>query len=260
MHSPARRLTVLSGKGGVGKTLVTANLAAALAAKGTRVLVVDADLGLANLDVILKLSPAYTLQDLLYGRATLDETILPTQGGFDILPGGSALAHDASLTPTARDLWVTMLATLQARYDLIVFDAGAGIGDIVQAFAQMGDEILLLTTPEPTALLDAYATLKVLLRHSPTKPIRLIINQTVTLPASQDLATHLMTVATRFLDAGHPVPMTYMGAVPLDPLMASSVARQQLLFLNHPTAPASLAIATLAKNLLEAGALPLAAR
>jgi flagellar biosynthesis protein FlhG len=150
----ARRIAVVSGKGGVGKTVITANLAAALSSGGHRVLIVDADLGLANLDVILGIAPQFTIQDVLQGNQTLDKVLLSTKKGFDLLPAGSGLPEGTKLTPTLSKGLESLLSSLDHRYDVILFDAGAGIGDVVMFFANLADEILLVVTPEPTSLME----------------------------------------------------------------------------------------------------------
>ncbi len=158
----ARILAVTSGKGGVGKTFVSANLAAALARRGERVLVLDADLGLANLDVVLNLFPKITLHDVFTGKATLEDAILPAPGGFSVLLAGSGLVEYSRLTGEVREQLLKIIETVAPRFDRILLDTGAGISDVVLFAVSLASEVLVVATPEPTSLTDAYATIKVL--------------------------------------------------------------------------------------------------
>ena len=155
-------LAVTSGKGGVGKTFVSANLAAALAKRGHKVLVLDADLGLANLDVVLNLYPKITLHDVFTGKATLEEAILPAPGGFSVLLAGSGLVEYSRLTSEVRNEFLRMMNSLVPNYDVVILDTGAGISDVVLFAVSLASEVLMVATPEPTSLTDAYATIKVL--------------------------------------------------------------------------------------------------
>jgi flagellar biosynthesis protein FlhG len=145
----ARILAVTSGKGGVGKTFFSANLAAALARRGERVLVMDADLGLANLDVVLNLHPKITLHDVFTGKASLEEAILPAPGGFSVLLAGSGLVEYSRLTPQVREQLVDIIERVAPRFDRILLDTGAGISDVVLHAISLADDVLVIATPEP---------------------------------------------------------------------------------------------------------------
>ncbi|HKX94156.1 MAG TPA: AAA family ATPase, partial [Methylibium sp.] len=140
----ARILAVTSGKGGVGKTFVSANLAAALARRGLNVLVLDADLGLANLDVVLNLHPKVTLHDVFTGQATLEQAVLPAPGGFSVLLAGSGLVEYSRLTPEVRDQLLAVIDQVAPRYDIVLLDTGAGISDVVLYTVSLAGEVLVV--------------------------------------------------------------------------------------------------------------------
>ncbi len=246
----ARRIAVISGKGGVGKTVITANLAAALSAMGRRILVVDADLGLANLDVILDVNPQFTIHDVLHKIRSLDEALFPTPKGFDLLPAGSGLPEGAAFTPAlAKDI-ESIIDSLDSRYDAIFFDAGAGVGDIVLLFASLAHEIVLVVTPEPTSLMDAYATIKILNQLYERTEFLLIVNQTDSEHSSRTGATvagHLQNVISKFLDASHkPVHVELICSIPQDPAIPQAIRQRQLLAEISPQAPSACLMNNLA--------------
>jgi len=173
----AHIIAVTSGKGGVGKTFVSANLAAALTRHGFNVLVLDADLGLANLDVVLNLYPKVTLHDVFTGRSTLEDAILTTPGGYSVLLAGSGMIEYSRLTPEIRSQFMRTVELLRPRYDIILLDTGAGISDVVLFSVSLATEVLVVATPEPTSLTDAYAAIKVLALQQKRQQIRLVINQ-----------------------------------------------------------------------------------
>jgi len=197
--SRARVLAVTSGKGGVGKTFLTANLAAGLAARGKRVLVLDADLGLANLDVALNLFPKITLHDVFTGKVGLEEAILPAPGGFSVLLAGSGLVEYSRLTAEVREQLLRIIDTLGPRYDHILLDTGAGISDVVLYAVSLADDVLVLATPEPTSMTDAYATIKVLATQQNRREIRLVVNQVGRIGEGRVIRTQLQLVVDRFV-------------------------------------------------------------
>jgi flagellar biosynthesis protein FlhG len=248
----ARRIAVISGKGGVGKTVITANLAAALSSLGRRILVIDADLGLANIDILLGVDPKLTIHDALHGACTLEEALLPTAKGFDLLPAGSGLPEGAVLTTTMAEHLESILRSLGSHYDAILFDAGAGVGDIVLHFADLAHEILMVVTPEPTSLMDAYATIKILHQQHNRNEFLLIVNQAN--PASSvqigvAVANHLRNVISKFLESEHPVRLELIGCIPQDPAIPRSISQRQLLREANPKAPSACLINQLASHL-----------
>jgi flagellar biosynthesis protein FlhG len=246
-------MAITSGKGGVGKTFVSANLAAALAKRGHRVLVLDADLGLANLDVVLNLYPKTTLHDVFTGKAKLEEAIIKAPGGFSVLLAGSGMVEYSRLTPEVRDDFIRIMESLVPKYDVVLLDTGAGISDVVLFAVSLASEVLLVATPEPTSLTDAYATIKVLVGQQKRQNIRLIINQTARLGDGRAITVQLQQVLDRFVpgEPGRPVRLVHMGDIPADPAVRQAIMRRQLLMQTTPSCPAGLAMAQLAVKIEE---------
>jgi flagellar biosynthesis protein FlhG len=248
----ARVTAITSGKGGVGKTFVAANLAAALARRGERVLVLDADLGLANLDVVLNLVARRTLHDVFTGRAVLDEAIVPAPGGFSVLLAGSGLIEYSRLTPELRDKLLDVMAQIGPRFDHVLLDTSAGISDVVLFTVSLADEVLIVATPEPTSLTDAYATVKVLASTQQRRPIRLLVNQTQRRGEGRKVRAQLQQVVDRFVNtgSGEPVQLDLIGDVPMDGAVRESIQRRELLLESLPGSAAAQALGSAADRLL----------
>ncbi len=244
-------LAVTSGKGGVGKTFVSANLAAALAKRGHRVLVLDADLGLANLDVVLNLYPKVTLHDVFTGKAKLEEAIIRAPGGFSVLLAGSGMVEYSRLTPEVRDDFLKIISSLIPHYDVVLLDTGAGISDVVLFAVSLASEVLVVATPEPTSLTDAYATIKVLVSQQKRQTVRMVINQTVRLGDGRAITAQLQQVLDRFVrtESGRALQLIHLGDIPADNAVRQAVMRRQLLLQTMPGCQAALAIAQLASKL-----------
>lgn len=250
----ARRIAVISGKGGVGKTVITVNLAASLTASGQSVLVLDADLGLANLDIILGLDPKRTIQDIFKGACRTDDVLIKTAKGFDLLPAGSGLQENTILSKNLTEKMEAVLAELEERYDIMLFDAGAGVGDVVLFFAALAHRILLVVTPEPTSLMDAYASIKVLKQLYERNEFLLVVNQVN--PECPDLigtsvARHLQSVISKYVDASTfpPVHLQLIGSLPQDPAIPRSVRHRQLLSETQPPPASVYFVNTIADSL-----------
>jgi len=246
-------LAVTSGKGGVGKTFVSANLAAALAKRGLRVLVLDADLGLANLDVVLNLYPKVTLHDVFTGKAKLEDAIIRAPGGFSVLLAGSGMVEYSRLSPEVRNDFLRIMGGLVPHYDIVLLDTGAGISDVVLFAVSLASEVLVVATPEPTSLTDAYATIKVLVKQQNRQSIRMVINQTARMGDGRAITGQLQQVLDRFVstDPVRPVRLIHMADIPADPMVRQAVMRRQLLLQTTPGCPAGMAITQLAGKIVE---------
>ncbi|QNP61278.1 MinD/ParA family protein [Paenacidovorax monticola] len=247
----ARIIAITSGKGGVGKTFVSANLAAALTRHGLKVLVLDADLGLANLDVVLNLHPKVTLHDVFTGRSSLDDAVIEAPGGFSVLLAGSGMVEYSRLTPEVRNEFINVLQTLAPRYDVVLLDTGAGISDVVLFSVSLASEVLIVATPEPTSLTDAYAAIKVLATQQKRQHVRMVVNQAARPGDGRAITSQLQQVLDRFVttESGRPMRLLHMGDIPADNAVREAVMRRQLLLLNTPGCPAALAVAQLANKI-----------
>lgn len=237
-----RVIAVTSGKGGVGKTNVTANLALALARRGRRVLVLDADLGLGNVDVLLGLVPRATLADVLRGDRRLADILVEGPGGIRILPACSGLQELTALREDQRLALRDELDEAAGEADVLLIDTGAGISANVLFFAGLAGDILVVASPEPTAMADAYALMKVLSRREVGRRFRLLVNLAASPREGLEVHRRLGLVADRFLD----IAIEYLGAVPADDHVRLAVARQKAVVDLFPKAPASVAFDRLA--------------
>jgi flagellar biosynthesis protein FlhG len=246
-------VAVTSGKGGVGKTFVSANLAASLAKRGQKILVLDADLGLANLDVVLNLYPKITLHDVFTGKAKLEEAIVRAPGGFSVLLAGSGMVEYSRLTPNVREDFLHIISSLLPLYDIVLLDTGAGISDVVLFAVSLASEVIVVATPEPTSLTDAYATIKVLVGEQQRRVIRMVINQTNRMGDGRAITTQLQQVLDRFVVSkpGEKVRLVHMGDIPSDLSVRQAIMKRQLLIQSMPGCPAALALAQLAAKLQE---------
>jgi flagellar biosynthesis protein FlhG len=248
----ARVLAVASGKGGVGKTNVAVNLAVTFAKQGYQVVVLDCDLGLANVDALLGLHPKFTLQHVLTRQRRLEEVVLDGPAGVRIVPGASGLSELANLSDAQRDDLMSRLGGIDGMADIVILDTGAGISANVLQFVVAAGDVLIVTTPEPTAITDAYALIKVVtsrttqVRGDAPIRMRLVVNQTMNDSEARETATNIATVAKRFLD----VDVEPLGGIPADPAVLRAVRAQGPFALLTPRAPASQAIERLAMRIL----------
>ena len=242
--SRSRITAITSGKGGVGKTFVAANLAAALARQGQRVLVLDADLGLANLDVVLNLYPKVTLHDVFTGKATLADAVLPAPGGFHALLAGSGMVEYSRMTPEVREQLQRVISETAPQYDHVLLDTGAGISDVVLYTVSLADEVIVVATPEPTSMTDAYATIKVLAQTQGRRRLQLLVNQVRRPGEGRAVCQQLQTVVDRYVapSLGAPVRLDLLGEIPSDPAVREAVLARRLLLEAMPGTPAAVAV------------------
>lgn len=246
----ARVITVTSGKGGVGKSNTAINLAIQFKKMGKRVIILDADFGLANIEIMFGAVPKYNLCDLIYQGKNIKEIITwgPMEVGF--ISGGSGIAGMANLGRDYLTYIIQNLAELDALADIIIVDTGAGIADAVLEFLVASGEILLVTTPEPTSITDSYSLLKALYRHprfnESTTKVKMIANRVEKEESGLILYNKLNSVVSRYLK----LPMTYLGSVPQDVQLTKAVMQQVPVSMQNPDAKSSRAYEIIAAKIL----------
>lgn len=243
----ARVLAVTSGKGGVGKTSVSANLAIALAGLNLRVVLLDADLGLANVEVLLGLNSLSNLQQVVQGERRMLDILVEGPGGIRIVPGSSGISRLADLGPVARKRILDGVDELHYYADCILIDTMAGIGQNAVAFAAAADEVLLVTTPEPSAIVDGYAMLKTIYQTRKDVMLRLIVNFAINEQQALAVAQKLKHVAHQYLGCD----LSYLGYIPRDPHVSRAVMQTRPFLLRYPAAPASRRVEELARSLFD---------
>ena len=245
----ARVITVTSGKGGVGKSSISVNLAIALSQMGKRVVVLDADFGLANVEIMLGIRPRYNLADLMFRGKSMTDIITygPEQVGF--ISGGSGIEEMSNLTREQVFHLIHKLSELDRLADIIIVDTGAGIGSTVLEFVAASAEVLLVTTPEPTSITDAYALLKSLNSCSSYSPgqtvVKMIANQVRNHGDADELFKKIGVVVNKFLD----IKIEYLGAVPYDANMSRAVIRQEPIILAAPRSMTAYSLSGIAGKL-----------
>ena len=247
-HSTPRVICVTSGKGGVGKTNITANLAFALAREGRKVLILDADLNLANIDVLLGLTPKFNLQHVFAGDKGLAEVLVEGPAGFLILPGSSGILELADLTESQKLYFLEEMETLGDDLDFLLIDTAAGINNNVIYFNLAAQERIIVLNPEPTSLTDAYALIKVLSGRHQVKRFRILLNQVTGQKEALAVFRKLSIVADRFLDS---LSLDYLGYIPQDDKIPKAVREQRLVSERYPKTKASLSFFQLAGLLAE---------
>lgn len=239
-------VAVLSGKGGVGKTNLALNLALALYNSGFKSLLMDCDMGLANLDVLLGITPEGNLQDVLLGEAKIESVLHAVKPeGLDVLPAASGVPELNDLKPDMRDLLLSRLAPLLGKYDYIFMDIGAGISDTVQTFASMASLRIVVITPEPTSLTDSYALIKVLNKRFGLTDFRIVVNEATSGTEAKRAFEKLSGACRHFLK----FDLGYLGSVRMDKKLQEAVCRQQPLMNFAPGSPAALDIQGIAMKL-----------
>lgn len=238
-------IAITSGKGGVGKSNIAVNLAIQLSSAGRRVVLMDADLGLANADVLCNVEIPHNLSHVIARKKELGDVMVKAPGGFRLIGGASGLARMADLTDTDRRSIVDALSELENDADMILIDTGAGISPNVLTFTRAADQVLVVTTPEPTAITDAYATIKVISRESPTRTISLLVNQARSAAEARTVYDRIAKVARQFLN----VNVLDAGSVLRDESVPTAVRNRTPFLLASPRCAASLGIAQLSMRL-----------
>ena len=246
---PVQAIAVTSGKGGVGKTSVSVNLAIAMSKAGQKVMLLDGDLGLANVDVMLGLQPNYNLANVLAGECTLDDTLIEGPEGLLVIPASSGKRHMAELTAAEHAGFVHALSELSRPLDTLVVDTAAGIADSVITFSQASQQIIVVVTNDPASITDAYALIKVLNREHGVERVQVLSNMVHNQNEARDIYENLRRVAERFLD----VTLSYFGSVPHDEWLRRAVRRQKAVVDAYPNSPSAGAFAGLAKKAMSWG-------
>ena len=240
-----RVISVTSGKGGVGKTNISANLAYLLSRRNKKTLVLDADAGLANIDVILGINSQYNLYHVLKGEKSLSETVIDGPGGIKILPSASGIPEMTDLSRGQKLTLIDELNAFNEDLDFMIIDTGAGISSNVMYFNMAAKEIIVVTSPEPTALTDAYALIKVLYQRHAKKRFRLIVNMVRNPSEAKEIYERLSQATDHFLN----LTIEYLGYVLLDEKVKDAIRQQKALAEVYPNSPATKCLAKIADKL-----------
>ena len=247
-------ITITSGKGGVGKTNIVANLGITMSQLGKKVMILDADLGLGNLDILLGLAPRYNFSHFLNGSRGLEEVVVCGPEGIRILPAASGIDELTSINDEQRDRILSDLDGLLSSFDILLIDTAAGISSNVTYFAAAAHEIVVVVSPEPTSITDAYALIKVLSVKYNARKFKLLVNMAANIKESQEVFRQLSMVTDRFLD----VDIEYIGYVKYDRNVVTGVKRQKAVRQLYPETDASRCLLSLARKLSNASLPPAA--
>ncbi len=230
-------ISIASGKGGVGKTNIAINMGIAFAELGKKVIVMDADLGLANVNVIIGLVPKYNLYNVLKGQKRLSEIIIETPYGISIIAGASGFSQLANLTKEQKDLFIHKIDDV-SNFDILIIDTAAGVSDNVLSFILASDETIIITTPEPTAITDAYGIIKSIASRAYNKNIKLIVNRVGNIIQGNKVADRVINIANQFLN----VKVENLGFIYEDEIVRKAVIKQKPFFATEPKSKASQCI------------------
>ncbi len=242
--TPIRAIAVTGGKGGVGKTNVSVNLAVAMADLGRRVMILDADLGLANIDVVLGLHPHYDLSHVLRGEKTLEEVVLEGPSGIKIVPAASGIRQMAELSPAEHAGLIRGFSDLSNDLDVLIVDTAAGISDTVISFSRAVQELIVVVCDEPASITDAYAIIKLLYREYGVNRFRVLANMTRSAQEGRDLYNKMCRVTDKYLD----VMLSYVGSIPYDESMRKAIKSQKPVVHAFPRSRAAQTLKNLAKK------------
>jgi len=242
----ARIITITSGKGGVGKSNIAVNMSIALSNMGLKVALIDGDLGLANVDVLLGITPEFSMADILHSNKSIMEALCEGPGGIKFLSGGSGIEELAKLNKDQLEKFITNIGILDSYFDIIVVDTGAGISDNVISFVMASDEVIIVTTPDPTAIMDAYALIKVISARNKDKDVKIIVNRAENISEANNVLNKLVLVSDKFLQ----MKISPLGFVLYDESVVKAV-KSQVPFLNSsPNSIASKNIRDITNNLI----------
>jgi len=241
---PVRVIAVTSGKGGVGKSNVTVNLAVTLAQSGERVMLMDADMGLANIDVLLGLSPGLNLSHVINGECSLEETIIDGPAGIKIVPASSGIASMSDLTPAQNAGIIRSFSELTEPVDTLLIDTAAGLSDSVVSYTRAAREVIVVVCDEPASITDAYAMVKVMNRDFGVERFHVLANQAAGAQQGRELYNKLARVSQKFLD----VTLDFLGSVPYDECLKKAVQKQKSVVEAFPRSPSALAFKQIAKK------------
>lgn len=242
---PVRTIAITGGKGGVGKSTLAVNLAVALGGLGQRTLLLDADLGLANVDVLLGLQPQATLAELIAGRCGIDDILVEGPNGILVLPAASGKRALAQLSTAENIGLVNVVSSLQHALDVLVVDTAAGLSDCVLTFCQASQEVVLVVCDEPASITDAYALIKVLARERGIARVHVVANMVRDANEGRGLYNKLLRVCERFLAD---ISLNHLGSIPQDDWLRLAVQRQQPVVKAYPSSPSALAITQIASQ------------
>ena len=244
-NRPVKVITVTGGKGGIGKTNISANLSIAMANSGKKVLLLDADLGLANVDVLLGLQPRFNLSHVIRGQQGLEGILVDGPAGIKIIPASSGLREMADLTHREHAGVIRAFSDLQFKPDVLVVDTAAGISNSVISFSRASHEVLVVVCDEPASITDAYALIKLLNKEYGQHRFRIITNMVNSAQEGIELYRKLVKVSSKFLD----VTLDYIGAIPFDEYLKKAVQRQKSVVMAYPRSKASLAFSKSAQKI-----------
>lgn len=235
--------SIASGKGGVGKTFIAANLAACLVRDGKRVLVVDCDLGLANMDILLGIAPRFTLQDVVFGDQAVQDVIISTKAGFDLVPASTGVKEMAQLFYEKIQMIKSTLDSVFPNYDQVLLDTGSGISEVVLQFNLFAPKNIVVLNREPTSLTDAYAVIKVMYQRVGRKSFGIIVNSARDEKEGDRLFGHIDSVSTEFLG----LPLHYLGHVVTDDAVPRSILNREILAHAYPRSRVAMNCSSIAR-------------
>lgn len=240
------RVSITSGKGGVGKSNIALNTSIALSSFGRKVLLIDADTNLANLDILFGINPKYNLSDVIAGDKSMEEIIVRGPEGIEILPGSSGMVEMLDLEEEVQRHLTTSFRELEKNRDFVIIDTGAGLTKYILSIATSSDEVIIVTNPEPTAITDAYAMIKLISHRSPLVRLHLLVNMVKSAEEASDVYEKLNLVVQNFLS----VPISYLGHIPRDPNVGTAVTHQTPFLMAFPKCTASIALRMTTRKLM----------